>query len=363
MGGEEAADEEAAAGGRSAAAAPARTSAAPSSRRRPVGSSAGNAGGTEVWESEAERCAAARRVVLEKRQEIQQVAERQRQKEFEMAEAYKKRAEAIVERSREARRQDLARLRAAGGQHQASSMFLSCTRSSQFDEELTQDESYRELLDKYGDRLRVPRPPPPPLLSSTDSCWTSTSPRERSQRSQGKPSIPRVSRPRQALPAAAAQLMAPQSPGRTSFSTGAAPAGGAGASSARNSMVPGASAPGAAVPGHGEGKRLTAVDRRSQSFLPGSGGIAVEDSEQEVPEPDRSLMPRKEQLRKKQQALLKKTDVVFYRRHMKDHFRKILKAVELTFADAASAKQQAAWNLAKPTIQTDNLLSPGPRQP
>jgi len=59
-------------------------------------------------------------------------------------------------------------------------------------------------------------------------------------------------------------------------------------------------------------------------------------------------MPRKDGLRKFQQALLKKTEVVFYKKHMRKHFRKILEATELTFNDNATRRQQAAWNLAKP---------------
>merc|ERR1711939_946358 len=68
----------------------------------------------------------------------------------------------------------------------------------------------------------------------------------------------------------------------------------------------------------------------------------------EVPEPERSLMPRKDALRKFQQALIKNTDVAFYKVHLKRQFRRILEATELTFNDTATRREQASWNLAKP---------------
>lgn len=68
----------------------------------------------------------------------------------------------------------------------------------------------------------------------------------------------------------------------------------------------------------------------------------------EVPETERSLMPRKDTLRKFQQELLKRTDVSFYKVHMRKHLRRILDAVELTVGDTNGRREQAGWNLAKP---------------
>merc|ERR1711957_940591 len=75
---------------------------------------------------------------------------------------------------------------------------------------------------------------------------------------------------------------------------------------------------------------------------------------EEIPEPERSLMPKKELLRKKQQALLRKTDVTFYRKQMNSHFKKILEAVELTYTDASAKKSQTSLNLAKPTLERES---------
>lgn len=73
----------------------------------------------------------------------------------------------------------------------------------------------------------------------------------------------------------------------------------------------------------------------------------------DLPNPNESLMPRKELLRKKQQALLKKTDVAFYRQHMRRHFDKILEAVELTFDSSTRQRQRVMVNLAKPVTDTE----------
>jgi len=103
----------------------------------------------------------------------------------------------------------------------------------------------------------------------------------------------------------------------------------------------------------------------------GSGGAAAassaagaEGAEQETLGPHRSLMPRKETLRRKQQTLLKKTDVVFYRHHMRRHFQRILEAVESTFNDTTK-KKKVNMNLSKPLTVTElRHLSPaGVRQP
>ncbi|CAE8681462.1 unnamed protein product [Polarella glacialis] len=65
-----------------------------------------------------------------------------------------------------------------------------------------------------------------------------------------------------------------------------------------------------------------------------------------------SLMPRKEVLRREQQALLKKTDVIIYKDQMKEHFQKILNAVEITVGQSAKERIQymAGETLGKPKL-------------
>lgn len=71
-------------------------------------------------------------------------------------------------------------------------------------------------------------------------------------------------------------------------------------------------------------------------------------TDEQIPEPLRSQMERKDDLRKFQQALLKKTDVSFYKSQMQRHFRKILEATEVTYNDHNARRMVASWNLAKP---------------
>eukprot|EP00747_Dinoflagellata_sp_TGD_P208483 gnl/TRDRNA2_/TRDRNA2_81968_c0_seq1.p1 gnl/TRDRNA2_/TRDRNA2_81968_c0~~gnl/TRDRNA2_/TRDRNA2_81968_c0_seq1.p1 ORF type:complete len:328 (-),score=65.51 gnl/TRDRNA2_/TRDRNA2_81968_c0_seq1:35-1018(-) len=82
-------------------------------------------------------------------------------------------------------------------------------------------------------------------------------------------------------------------------------------------------------------------------------------SNESVPEPQRSLMPRKEGLRQVQSMLLRKdSGIVFYKSHMRKHFEKILGVTELKFTDvsgrrAADGIPELNYNLARPLTASE----------
>eukprot|EP00931_Biecheleriopsis_adriatica_P022171 TRINITY_DN14320_c0_g1_i1.p1 TRINITY_DN14320_c0_g1~~TRINITY_DN14320_c0_g1_i1.p1 ORF type:complete len:258 (-),score=68.29 TRINITY_DN14320_c0_g1_i1:194-967(-) len=66
-------------------------------------------------------------------------------------------------------------------------------------------------------------------------------------------------------------------------------------------------------------------------------------------ESSRSVMPKKEMLRRKQQDMMKGSEVVFYKEQMKAHMNRILAAVELTFGgNSVQEWKNKCSGLAKP---------------
>lgn len=306
-------------------------------------------------EVDAERLAQLRKDNLEFRQEREKDEERRRKRNQEMAEAWKIHQTEMVAKVKEERRIQLARLE---GRNDRSMTLKDRSLTLSEKEAEIVDEEYRMLLEKYGNRVRVPRVPPSPW--KTRSVSSVDSPRSRSNYD--------VQRKLRAKPK--------QRPAPTSANeVGAVTAGGGSSSAAapsrssapekkhplRDAMgqeiktkapTPGRASiiiqqPGGAV---ALPALATAAAPRPNAAGTGAGADAlVGDSVMsEVPEPERSLMPRKDTLRKFQQQLLKKTDVSFYKNHMKRHFRRIVEATEVTFSDYNTRRQQANWNLAKP---------------
>jgi len=309
-------------------------------------------------EDEAERLAALRKENTERRLQNEQHAERHRAKQREMAKAYKKRADEQAQKSREARRQRLADLHAQS---------RSTTHRSVNEGYDSEDEEYLELLKKYGNRVRVPLPPP--------DLPTDSPRRERSI--ERKPGLPRrpgaksrpgaVATPRKSLKVGAeGHCCAPKA-------CSAAGSGGVGPEAGQpilSMSVPGGGTTAHAMPGRlSTGVVCPNSARLGQPPSSARGSVAdcnntalpiipEQHARQStvqstslagaVPEPERPLMPRKENLRRKQQALMKETNVVFYRRNMKEQFDKILMAAEVGFNDTVARREQASWNLAKP---------------
>mmetsp|Transcript_9878 Transcript_9878/g.27632 ORF Transcript_9878/g.27632 Transcript_9878/m.27632 type:complete len:278 (-) Transcript_9878:143-976(-) len=264
------------------------------------------------------------------------------------------------------------------------------------------DEETRNLMAKYGRKLRTPRLP---VVEAGDSQSLTASALSAHSATLGvsvppvppppkKPPVPTAPRPRRVAAVAASAGMASRpSPSVASAASAVAAAASTRAASAprRGSAeagppprmsgpgaVPTALPPVLATPrgggpsGTGAGEHeASAAAGAATPVGAGSGGAAAassaagaEGAEQETLGPHRSLMPRKETLRRKQQTLLKKTDVVFYRHHMRRHFQRILEAVESTFNDTTK-KKKVNMNLSKPLTVTElRHLSPaGVRQP
>lgn len=327
--------------------------------------------GTFGKEVDAERLAHLRKENLEFRQGREKAEEKRRKKNEEMCEAWKKRKEEIARAKEEERRIQLLRLE---GQKERSTTLKDNSLTFSDQEEIV-DEEYRMLLEKYGDRVRVPRVPPNPWKQR--SVTSTESGRNRSREEPRKPTLPRSrTRPTAIMTNLSATVGAAE--GGSSSSTAQAGSGsgvdkkkaplsarasmggqpsphvgagmlpslspGGAATSARAPVTP-ARGNVAATPSHHTAGLNSGTDALS--------ALAGDSAVDEIPEPERSLMPRKDGLRKIQQALIKKTDVSFYKSHMKKHFRKILEATEVTFSDYSSRRQQATWNLAKPLSVTE----------
>jgi len=295
---------------------------------------------------------------------------------------------------------------------QQSSASSSCFVDSSLVEmdELSEDETYRGLVAKYGHRLRTPRPPPgrPPADRRvvTSTCAESRKPLNSMRRrkisvSGVPPSAGVTSRP-SAVPGAGggagalsgagecgdadAGVSTPEPAsggarrsaadergegdqvGRTSTATVQLPQipqtprvmpGVGGDSSAQIGVVAEVAATAAAVVAAGASVAPAAIVAGRKVAAATSGVAEHGEEEDDLPVPARSLMPRKELLRRKQQALLKKTDVVFYRGHMRKQFQRILEAVELTYSDTDGKRRQSKWNLAKPPTLSEMQGFPG----
>lgn len=347
--------------------------AAPTARGEGEGAGAG--GHQRPWrmaaelpEADLERMAALRSGLRESRAQREQRAEQQRQKDREMVEAWKARREEEAARLKEERRERLQRLQA-------------CKTPRANPEDLG-DQEYRELMAKHGSKLRSPRAPPG--LETAGSSQVTSAGGLLSSRSleesvpsvpppPRKPPVPPAPGPRRpvgglATQAAEAALIA-RSPAATAGSRrmSGVPEGPVGPG--RGSVTSGSGGLVGALPpvSPGRGPGMGVGEHEAASLGLGASGalaLAAEDGGGPVLGPHRSLMPKKDRLRKKQQELMKKTDVVFYRHHMRRHFQRILEAVELTFSDT-SRKKKANMNLSKPLTAAElrNLAPAGVRQP
>ncbi|CAK9048160.1 unnamed protein product [Durusdinium trenchii] len=73
----------------------------------------------------------------------------------------------------------------------------------------------------------------------------------------------------------------------------------------------------------------------------------------EVPSALEPQMPRKELLRATQHQLLKSCGLVIYKQQMKDHFKRIVEAVEVDANASAGQQKSAMSNLARPVLSED----------
>jgi len=321
---------------------------------QPLTSARRRAQGIGEKEAEAELLAALRRKNAEARVQRERDAALQREKDLQLALEYAERKKAKNQRLQEERSAVLSANSASlsRSHYSSTSKVISPRRRIQLDDELAEDEEFRELFEKYGDRLRVQMPPP------------SGSSRNRTQ-SPRKPAVPSQPKKHQMAPteatasqvaevaATAARTSAPHGPRRMSFSgqdvttASAHHSGGRASASAGHGNSAGRmSGAGAALP------PINVSPRHAQNAE--DQALADTSSQEEIPEPDRSLMPRKDLLRKKQQALLRKSDVSFYKTQMNAQFQKILDAVELTYNDTTKKRSQASLNLAKPSLEQES---------
>lgn len=285
---------------------------------------------------DAERLVQLRKENLEFRLARERDEERQQRKKEEMVEAYKSRQAENAARVKEERRMRLARLEGQRERSIMKSKELSVALSEK--EEEIMDEHYQELLEKYGDRIRVPRITP--LAWKQRSVMSSDSSRSGLKTEESQMSILALRKQKRLRSGGSSRVgglfsmkRKQQSHAQSSSASAAAASG----TAALPALKTGGAKPNAAVIG----------------TEPAAGG-ATEASETEIPEPERPLMPRKNKLRQNQLQLLKKTDVSFFKSHMKKHFRKILEATEVPFNDKETRRIQATWNLAKP-LKTHEL--------
>jgi hypothetical protein len=313
-----------------AATADAGRSLAPAVRKQ-QGSSSRQYLGSFGKEVDGERLIQLRKENAEFRLEGRREEERRKQRDREMAEAYKQRQAELAAKVKQDRRRQLARLEVQKERSQMLSKEMSLTLSDR--EEDIMDDEYRMLLEKYGDKLRMPRIPP--LSWKQRSVMSSESARSRDR--QLKPQVPKQ---RVVAPAAKASGMR----------IGGVLASSASTVGADKKKAPGLAAPGAPGPAGGTAALPALKAAKPGAAAPGAvdAAAAPAEAEDEIPESHRSVMPKKEALRKFQQSLIKKTEVSFYKSHMKKHFRRILEATEVTFNDTAAKRIQASCNLAKP---------------
>jgi hypothetical protein len=244
---------------------------------------------------------------------------KQQEEKRALADAYKQRKQELAEQSREERQKRLARLKTAPHMSSCSSLAMSS--------ELANDEEYRGLLEKYGNKLKVP---PLPLSHSTGMAThatTSVLSKESSTYTIASPTSSRPPVPRFRKPQAKKGF----------FGSPLQPFPREKEAKTDDKVVSNAA--------------VSSPTKSGRPHLPLIGPASP--SAQACPSPPsealRSLMPRKELLRKQQQQLLKSTDVVFYKKQMKAHLNRILAAVELTFDGTAPKRWKAAsQNLANP---------------
>ncbi|CAE8586643.1 unnamed protein product [Polarella glacialis] len=295
--------------------------------------------------TEGEQLALLKQYNHEAERRTKRLATRELERQRQLAEDYRDRSKARAEQARQERQQRLSSLRRSANASASSASCLS--------QELSIGEEYRDLMDRYGSRLRVPSLPP----SQTSSTMTSiiegshgysidSAPRITPRKRPRVPKTPRVRQPSGQLSSRQAEPPLDGLEDMTAIAEASSPR-----------QLPRVS--GVGSPEVGRSSFLTAV--------PAPGVSPGKVASPAVPLPPvvhahGSLMPRKDQLRKQQQALLKSTEVVFYKRQMKAHLQRILAAVELTFDDSSPEHWKAATsNLAKPRnfahIDSGNMSS------
>lgn len=283
----------------------------------------GKDGSSLYRDAEAERLALLKKENMECRRKREKEEERRKKHQHEMAEAWKQHLQEDANRKREERKVRLAKLQAQTDERLA--------RQAQKKEEtlVYDDPEYHMLLEKYGDRVRVPGTLA--RLALDDKRHNESM--ESSRSLPRKPRVPK-SMTRTGEPDRISAVPKPGSLGQT-------------AAKPSNDGTYGTLPPLSA----GSGKGV--VD------------TLASDSTEELSEPERSLMPRKDRLRKMQQAMLRRTNVSFYKTHLKRHLRRILEVTEVTFSDNNARREQATWNLAKPLsiAEIKQLNGVGVRQP
>lgn len=289
---------------------------------------------------DAERLVQLRKENLEFRLARERDEERQQRKKEEMVEAYKSRQAENAARVKEERQVRLARLEGQRERSIMKSKELSVALSEK--EEEIMDEHYLELLEKYGDRIRVPRITP--LAWKNRSVMSSDSSRSGLKTEESQMSTLELRKHKRLRSGGAGNpcvraggLFSMKKKQQSHAQSSSASAAAASGTAALPALKTGGAKPNAAVIG-----------------TEPAAGVATEASETEIPEPERPLMPRKNKLRQNQLQLLKKTEVSFFKSHMKKHFRKILEATEVPFTDKETRRIHATWNLAKP-LKTHEL--------
>lgn len=279
------------------------------------------------------------------------------------------------------------------------------TSVERMDAELAGDEKYRALFEKYGHRLRVPRPPPPKATphaprpravaatSDVGNRWAWSA----SAEARACSAFPTVSafevagsvRPSVDGPAlgtgpgagdsstavAAADAECPRYasmasdvggvpegncqgglPALSAVASGDMPAALA-AATAASSTAAAVIAISSAQPAPGGPSPASAAANAAAVAAAAISTNLAASGQAQMPRPVQSLMPKKELLRKRQQEILRKTEIVHYRSHMRKHFQRILDAVELTYSDSSGSKAKDVHrNLAKPILKKQRTI-------
>jgi len=249
-------------------------------------------------EAEGDRHNALLSSVRQTKKEWKEAELKKKERDRALAQAWKERNDLMMEEARRDRQNRLEEL---------SKMDSNSRMSSQWSRSvLSEDAEYAPLLEKYGHKIRVNVPALPPLDSSASKEAAVIIPK--------RPRVPKTKRP-QKSPLQEFRRSAAQ----------------------RRSMMQ--------VEAEKKSpQRSSAALRLTQMIQP------VTPSSPKLPrEAAKSQMPRKDNLRRYQQQLLKNREIVAYKPAMKAHMQRILAAVELTF-EKSSPKQwkEKTSNLVKP---------------
>eukprot|EP00933_Yihiella_yeosuensis_P039959 TRINITY_DN34163_c0_g1_i1.p1 TRINITY_DN34163_c0_g1~~TRINITY_DN34163_c0_g1_i1.p1 ORF type:complete len:340 (-),score=73.01 TRINITY_DN34163_c0_g1_i1:197-1216(-) len=284
----------------------------------------------------AERLAALKHSALEVRSQWKLEEQRRQERHRQLIEDYKKHKEEKFRREKEERQRRLQELRKKN--QQCSTTFSSAASFGFLDD----DDEYRELMEKYGDKLRMVVPPSHNTsFATTMQFSTVSSGASTDMPLPRKPGVPRTARGKR--------------PGQIwkKPKTKIEGTDGEDSATAKPPMSP---------------QSLHSTRQLPQVGLGNTTGSTADKAallSTAVPLPPvsdacRSLMPRKDKVRKRQQSLLKSTEVVFYKQQMKAHLARILNAVELTFDGSVPKHWKAATaNLSNPLApaMTDGTMT------